>query len=601
MKTLKKIFDLLTPNERKNLFPLFIMILIMALLDVFGVASIMPFIAVLSNPNIIETNSILSFIYKASNEIGVSTIDQFVFLLAIFTFLMLFFSLAFKAFTTYALLQFGLMREYAFSKRLLESYLHQPYAWFLNRNSAELGKNILSESGRFTNYCLIPLLNLFAQSIVVVSLLTLIIIINPILALTSFAVLSAGYLLIFKLARVILDTLGKKSIQSNHNRFSALQEVFGAIKELKVRGLELTYINRYSESAKTYAKTLALSQIIAQIPKFFMEIIAFGGVILAVLILLKTNTDFFSVLPIITLYVLAGYRLMPALQSIYSSYTQIHFFNAALKALHSDIMSLKMIEPEITTQDPVLLQKSIELKNIHFNYPDTSRLALKDITLNIRANSTVGFVGSTGSGKTTIADLILGLLDPQDGMLMVDGNAINSLNRRQWQKNIGYVPQNIYLIDDTISANIAIGIESKNIDYKAVERAAKVANMHDFVINELPDGYKTEVGERGVRLSGGQRQRIGIARALYHNPQLLIFDEATSALDNLTEQAVMKEIKNMGKKITIIIIAHRLNTVFECDNIFLLEKGELKGQGNFETLLKTNKKFKQMTGKEHGH
>lgn len=259
-----------------------------------------------------------------------------------------------------------------------------------------------------------------------------------------------------------------------------------------------------------------------------------------------------------------------------------------------------MIEPEITTQDPVLLQESIELKNIHFNYPNTSRLALKDITLNIRANSTVGFVGSTGSGKTTIADLILGLLDPQDGMLMVDGNAIDSLNRRQWQKNIGYVPQNIYLIDDTISANIAIGIESKNIDYKAVERAAKVANMHDFVINELPDGYKTEVGERGVRLSGGQRQRIGIARALYHNPQLLIFDEATSALDNLTEQAVMKEVRNIGKKITIIIIAHRLNTVFECDNIFLLEKGELKGQGNFETLLKTNKKFKQMTGKEYG-
>ena len=600
MKTLKKIFDLLTPNERKNLFPLFIMILIMALLDVIGVASIMPFIAVLSNPNIIETNSILSFIYKASNEIGVSTIDQFIFLLAIFTFLMLFFSLTFKAFTTYALLQFGLMREYTFSKRLLESYLHQPYAWFLNRNSAELGKNILSESGRFANYCLIPMLNLFAQSIVVVALLTLIIIINPILALTSFAVLGAGYLLIFKLVKVILDTLGKKSIQSNHNRFSALQEVFGAIKELKVRGLERTYINRYSVSAKTYAKTLASTQIIAQIPKFFMEIIAFGGVILAVLILLKTNTDFFSVLPIITLYVLAGYRLMPALQSIYFSYTQIHFFNAALQALHSDIMSLKMIEPEITTQNPVLLQESIKLKNIHFNYPNTSRLALKDITLNIRANSTVGFVGSTGSGKTTIADLILGLLDPQNGMLMVDGNAIDSLNRRQWQKNIGYVPQNIYLIDDTISANIAIGIESKNIDYKAVERAAKVANMHDFVINELPDGYKTEVGERGVRLSGGQRQRIGIARALYHNPQLLIFDEATSALDNLTEQAVMKEVRNIGKKITIIIIAHRLNTVFECDNIFLLEKGELKGQGNFETLLKTNKKFKQMTGKEYG-
>ena len=237
------------------------------------------------------------------------------------------------------------------------------------------------------------------------------------------------------------------------------------------------------------------------------------------------------------------------------------------------------------------MKKNISLKKVHFNYPKTSKVVIKDININIPTKNTVAIVGPTGSGKTTTVDIILGLLEPQKGDLIVDDKIITRENKRLWQKSIGYVPQNIFLSDDTISANIAFGVDIKDINKQTVEKVSKIANLHDFVNNDLPEKYETKIGERGVKLSGGQRQRIGIARALYHQPQVLILDEATSALDNSTEKAVMDAINNLKKKITIIIIAHRLNTVKNCDTIFVLESGELKNQGTFEELLKIDKNF----------
>jgi ABC-type multidrug transport system fused ATPase/permease subunit len=241
------------------------------------------------------------------------------------------------------------------------------------------------------------------------------------------------------------------------------------------------------------------------------------------------------------------------------------------------------------------LTQKIQLTKVSYRYPSASQLALKSIDLIIHAHSTVGFVGATGSGKTTLVDVILALLEPQEGILTVDGQPITLANCRQWQRIIGYVPQQFYLADDSVAANIAFGMNVKDIDQKAVERVAKIANLHEFVTNDLPQGYATTVGERGVRLSGGQRQRIGIARALYHNPQVLILDEATSALDNLTEQAVMEAVNNLGHEITIIMIAHRLSTVRQCDQIYLLDRGELKASGTYEILKQQNEQFKKLS------
>ena len=239
----------------------------------------------------------------------------------------------------------------------------------------------------------------------------------------------------------------------------------------------------------------------------------------------------------------------------------------------------------------LFLLKKISLNSIDYNYPNSSRIALKNINLEIPVNKTVAIVGATGSGKTTLVDIILGLLEAQKGTLEVDGEVINKQNSKGWLKSIGYVPQSIYLSDDTIANNIAFGINNENINQVDVEKASKIANLHEFVINELPEKYQTSIGERGVRLSGGQRQRIGIARALYHNPNILILDEATSALDNQTEQAVMDAVNNLGKKITIILIAHRLNTVKDCDIIFKLDKGQLIGKGTFKDLIENNKNY----------
>ena len=299
--------------------------------------------------------------------------------------------------------------------------------------------------------------------------------------------------------------------------------------------------------------------------------------------MMTQSGSFGAALPILSLYVFAGYRLMPAIQQIYSSLTQLAFIGPSLEKLHEDFKSLKTFNKN-EDQGTLLFKKSIILKNIHYNYPNSSRTVLNDINLSIPFKSTVGFVGTTGSGKTTTVDVILGLLQTNKGTLEVDGQIITKKNIRAWQRIIGYVPQHIYLIDDTISANISFGVKPEDVSQEAVEIASKIANLHDFVMDELTNQYQTKIGERGVRLSGGQIQRIGIARALYHNPKVLVLDEATSALDNKTEQAVVEAINNLSKKITIILIAHRLNTLKNCDIIFKLEKGKLVDQGPYNEI-----------------
>ena len=301
--------------------------------------------------------------------------------------------------------------------------------------------------------------------------------------------------------------------------------------------------------------------------------------------------NFNEVIPLISVYVFVGYRLMPALQSIYVSFANLAFVEPSLSKLSDDLKSLQPTKI-YTNKNPIPFNEKISLEKVKYHYPNSSRSSIKNITLTIPIRSTVGIVGVTGSGKTTIVDIILGLLEPQSGYLKVDEKIINKENIRSWQQHIGYVPQHIYLSDDTVAANIAFGVKRENIDLNLVYKAAKIACIHTFVMDELNLNYQTKIGERGVRLSGGQRQRIGIARALYHSPSLLILDEATSALDNHTEERVMSSIYSLSDRITIILIAHRLRTVKNCDRIFLLSKGELESQGTFDELKKNQKFFK---------
>ena len=443
-----------------------------------------------------------------------------------------------------------------------KGYLNQPYSWFLNHHSADLGKSILSEVGGVVGGSLGPMLNLIAQGLVTIALLILLLIVDPMLALIVGIVLSASYGLIFKFVSGLLARTGKERLKVNEERYMAMIEAFGAVKEVKVSGLEQTFVMRFAKPALIFARHQASASVIAQLPRFGLEAIAFGGMLLVILYLMAQSGSFANVLPIIALYAFAGYRLMPALQNIYVALTSMRYSGPALEALHKDITSPQS-NSEGVKAPTIELNQTIKLKNILYRYPNSNEPAIKDISLSIPAKSKVGLVGATGSGKTTMVDLILGLLHPQKGTLEIDGQVITEQNRRTWQRSIGYVPQQIYLADDSVAGNIAFGIEPRDINYEAVERASKIANLHEFVVNDMSQGYSTKVGERGVRLSEGQRQRIGIARALYKNPKVLILDEATSALDNLTEQAVMEAVHNIGNEITIILIAHRLSTVKE--------------------------------------
>jgi len=596
MRTFKKLIFLLSPTERKYAALLLVMNLIMASFEMIGVASIMPFMAVLTNPTLVETNIILNSIFKVSNIFGVTDNNEFLLFLGILVFVLLITSLTFKATTTYFQLKFVQMREYSIGKRLVEGYLNQPYSWFLGRHSADLGKSILSEVGIIINNGMQPFMLFISNTMIAILLIALLILVDPKLTLIVSFTIGIAYGLIFKLIRKFLNHVGKLRMINNQLRFTAVSEAFGAAKEVKVGGLEEIFIKRFSDPAQIFARSQASSSAIAQMPRFALEAIAFGGIILLILFLMAKTGSIDSVLPIISLYAFAGYRLLPAIQQIYSAFTQLSFVRPMVESMYNDIKSFEKYNKN-QDRNNLLFNKAITLKNVSYEYPNASRTSLKDVNLNIPVGTTVGIVGTTGSGKTTTADIILGLLESQKGFLEIDGQVITRKNVRSWQRNIGYVPQHIYLTDDTIEANIAFGVDPKSINQHNIEKVSKIANLHQFVIDELPKKYQTTIGERGVRLSGGQRQRIGIARALYHNPKLLILDEATNALDNITEKTVMKKINNIKENLTIIMIAHRLSTVMQCDNIFLLEKGKLVKQGSYKELEKFSHLFSKFVNK----
>jgi ABC-type multidrug transport system fused ATPase/permease subunit len=330
------------------------------------------------------------------------------------------------------------------------------------------------------------------------------------------------------------------------------------------------------------------------VPRFIIEGFVFGGMIIFILILISNNNQIHEFIPIISFYAFALYRLIPSSQQLYTSFSQIRYLSTGRNLIYEELENLKYFERNKDVVEPIFITKSIKLTNINFSYDNIKKTTLKKINCTFPAFLKIGILGATGSGKTTLVDVILGLLDIKKGTLKVDEKLIDQTNKIAWQKSIGYVPQQVYLSDNNIRENIAFGVDPKNIDQHLIEECAKMASLHDFIINELPQGYNTPVGERGARISGGQKQRIGIARALYRNPQLIILDEATNALDNETEKLIINSIDNLKYKITIIIISHRLSTIKNCDLIYFLEDGEIKAHGNYQTLMQSCASFKKM-------
>jgi ATP-binding cassette, subfamily B, bacterial PglK len=592
MKELNKIYYLISKKFFFKACILILMFVVMAFLDLMGIAAIFPFISLLSDPSLVETNFYFNYLYKLSSIFNITSIDSFIYFFSFIFFFTLVVSILFKAFTSYMTIRFLHMCEYDLSKRLTENYLRQPYSWFLNKNSSNLGKTILSEVGLFIGGYANPIIDLFSQFILLIFIFALLIYANPIITITIILTLGIAYSLIFFLNKINLDKFAKARFDSNSLRFFSLNEVFTAIKEVKLGGSENIYLEKFTNPSKLYAKSNAYLGILSQIPKFALEILAFGGAILIILVLMSNKKDFNNMLPIISLYVFSGYRIMPILQKVYNNVLNLKFYTPTFHSLYND---LKLTNNNSLNEDKnkIIFNQKIVLINISYNYPKSEKIVLTNINFDIPLNHSIGIAGSTGSGKTTLVDIILGLLDIQEGEIKIDDSQLDEKNKRSWQNCIGYVPQQVYLSDNNIAENIAFGSKSLNLDQ--VHKVAKIACIDDFIINELPNKYQTSIGERGIRLSGGQRQRIGIARALYNNPKFLVLDEATSALDNITEANIMKALKNYNKNITSIIIAHRLNTLKNCDKIILLEKGKLVAQGSYAELKNNNNIFKEMS------
>jgi ABC-type multidrug transport system fused ATPase/permease subunit len=591
LMTYRQLFALLERSERRQVYGVFVFITIMALVDLVGVAAVFPFLAVAADPEVARENILLSLLWDWS---GIKTTDGFLLLLGGLVLVFILAGMAVKLIGQYRIIRFAYGRSYSLSRRRLQRYLGQPYVWHLSHNSATLGAAILSECDRIVGYALIPALRVLAQVISLLFLVSLLIAVSPSVAFLAAFGIGGTYTLIFLAARRRLTQYGRQQTAANAARYRVTQEAFGGIKDVKLMGLEPYYVDRYETPIRTFVDVQAKSQIIGELPRYLLEAIAFGGLVLVIIgLLVLQDARLADVLPTLGVFGFAVLKIFPSIQQVYQALAQMRVAAPVLSKLYLELAGKE--QPALATSSEVSpLTRVLELEDLHFAYPAAGRLALKGLSLSVAANTTVGIVGGTGAGKTTAVDLILGLLSPDSGRITVDGVPLGPVNMRVWQNTVGYVPQQIFLADDSVAANIAFGLPPEARDMAAVERAARLAELHDFVVRDLPQGYDTEVGERGVRLSGGQRQRIGIARALYHDPSVLILDEATSALDNLTERAVMDAVANLAHAKTIIMIAHRLTTVRACDMIFFLENGRLAAQGTFDDLVKDNETFRRM-------
>lgn len=565
-----------------------------AVFEIIGIISIYPLFSVLTNQNLIETNKYLKFIYYNFNF---ENINQFLIFLTVGAFFLITIRIFLSFTSNYAVMRFSRMRTHLFSSRLLESYVGQPYEFFLNKHSGEMCKSILNEVEEIIGGCLSPSIDLIAQFIILIFLLTGILIVNPIETLIPIIFILVIYVIFYIIIGDKVEYQGIERNNYNSKRFQITQEVLSGIKEIKISGNEKAYFNEFNKNSFLYTKLVTRVALLRESPRYLLELVSIGSVLSIVLILLfKNNGDIKAVLPTLSVFALGGLRILPAVQKLYQAVVAVRFNAPALSELKNQLFTFRVSSYKKDFA-PLPLRNKISLIGVNYRYKNSVKPALEDISLEINSNSMIGIVGSTGAGKSTLLDLLVGLLEPSSGKIKIDNNILTRKNSARWQKSIGYVPQQIFIADDTVERNIALGQNPKEIDYEKVVLAAKQANIYEFIEKELPNKFNTKLGEKGVRISGGQRQRIGIARALYSQPSVIILDEATSSLDNKTEKIIINSMMKLSKEKTLIMIAHRLNTVQFCDCIFYFEKGKLIKSGTMSELSKDTR-FKDYAGME---
>lgn len=557
-----------------------------------GVASILPFMELLSSPSVVEENRYLVVAY---NFFQFESPRQMLIYFGVSIVALIGITNLISIFAVWLQYKYSWSIAHELSVRLLNTYLKKPYSFYLKNNSGDLKTYIISEVNSLTGGVIIPVIVLISRSFVSIVIFLLLIKVDPTIALIMFGGLGSAYLLIYISQKNILKKIGEHRIAMNLLRYKNLGELFEGIKTITVYNQQHFFYSRFNFASKEFCGVQPKYNLILAAPKYILEFLAFGSILSITIYLFINSGDIQKTIPRLSLYAVAGYRLLPALQKAFSAAAKLRQSLPIFHRLYDDlVLGLEQNKPTPIKINPLELNNQLQLSNVHFTYNNTNQPLIENLSINIPRGQTIAFVGSTGSGKTTLVDLIVGLLKPSQGEIKVDDVSLNDNNIKTWWANLAYVPQDVFLFDDTVLKNIVLGVPEEKVDWQHLEAVTKIADIYDFIQNEMPEKFQTEIGERGVRISGGQRQRLGLARALYSNPSVLVLDEATSALDSITEKGIIESLKSLPENITTIIIAHRLSTVRHADHIYFLEGGKITADGNYDALVNSSHSFRTM-------
>ena len=577
---IRRVLFLARPYGRAKLAGVFSLSLAQALFQVIGITSIFPFLAIAADPERIRRSHFgtrfLELFPPMENR-------QLLLIAGLIAIAGLVTCNAVNLLAEYARTRYAQNFAHWLRLRLLQRMASQPYSYFLQRNSGDLLKKILGDVTNYTSGVLLPLLDTVARVLTAVLLLATLFLVQPVIALSAAIVLGGFYVVTFRLLARKRREVDENLRTSVAGTFREAHQMLGGIKPVKVHRVEEHFLARFARHSAIIARMYARVPVFANSARYFVEPLAFGGLVVAVLLLAAKGRDFSDILPNLGVMALAGYRLLPSLQLLYGQLTQVSSMRHVVDEVYDEFVAAESdraaaseaSSERVVRVQPLAWHDSIELRDVSFRYPGALRPVLDGLYVMIAKNASLGVIGPTGCGKSTLVDLLLGLYQPMTGEILIDGQQLTPALVPAWQASIGYVPQDIFLIDDTIARNVAFGLPDDKIDLARLREACVTAQLLEFIETELPDGFDTNVGERGIRLSGGQRQRIGLARSLYHCPSLLILDEATSALDVATEAKLLEALRGLAGKLTIVVAAHRLSAVANCDQ--LIDLGEMAG------------------------
>jgi ABC-type multidrug transport system fused ATPase/permease subunit len=592
LSIIRSIYSVLNPEQKTRMLLMQLFFMFSAVVQVVGIASIAPFIGIISSPESIQTSKILSFLYEAG---GFQSNHSFIVGFALLSIAMICISNLVSALTMWLQIKFSIYIGSTLQYQLFEKYLCRDYLFHKNHNYTQLIATISADAPRFIYMVMQPYLMMCSQLFIAAIILIGLLFLDPFVAVGSAVIVGGAYLITYWLIKKSLNRHGDIVTQRNRSIQSIMSEAFIGIKDIKLNALESKYTEAYRHANKRGLDSTAYITLSGDLPRYAIETVSFGAILLFAILLLNRNTDTASVVSILSIYALAGYKLLPTMQQIYKSLSSISA-NGAVSIFLKQQLNLEGAERKPITVAPIQKITNISLENITYTYPNTNKPALNEVDVSFTIGRLNTIAGASGSGKSTLADIVLGLLTPNSGTLLIDGKKAEDDHLVAYQQSIGYVPQHIFILDDSVIANVAFGVHPDQVDRNKVIEALRKANAMDFV-EKLPKSLDTNLGQDGKILSGGQRQRIGIARALYRNNKVLILDEPTSALDIESEHDLMQLLNQLKHERLIVVISHRPAAIKLSDQIVMIGEGEVIANGSYDELYENNQPFKLMIEK----